>query len=443
MSARHVLATAGPATEPVRGSAKPAVKRHRLLWSIVAFAILLLVVAAIGATAAPAHAKGRPAPAPPPATPAPPAPAATSAEPSHTTLDFQQGAADSLASEDDDASTSSSTYWTKTHGGNGDLVRFGEDITIPAGRTVLGDVVAMGGDINVFGNVTGDAVALGGNVHVQPGGGVRGDAVSIGGRVINDTGRALHGPSVSLPSVPPWLFNFDVVNLIGQGIAVVKILFTLLLFAAGAWAANALAPERSERAVAYVRARRGLAFVWGLGTFIGIAPSAVAVALFSALLCITLIGIPVAILLLAAYVVALILLVLWGSLIGSAIVGRWVWHRLRPLEPEAHLLKAMLIGIATLAVPNVGGHLLRSLGTMVPIASGLGIAIWVMGCLLSLSFWMIGVGALIATRAGMPPRLIPAVPPGTVPPPVPPTPLSPVTPTAPAVEPTSPPPYTA
>jgi len=440
-----------PVAQPVM---KPAVKRHRLLWSVVAFAILLLVVAAIGATAAPAHAKTHAAPAPPaPPTPAPaPAtPAEPSAEPSHTTLDFHQGSADSLASDDDDASTSNSMYWTKSHGGNGDLVRFGEDVTVPVGRTVLGDVVAMGGDINVFGNVTGDAVALGGNVHVQPGGGVRGDAVSIGGRVINDTGRALHGPSVSLPSVPPWLFNFEVVNLIGQWIAVVKILFTLLLFAAGAWAANALAPERSERAVAYVRARPGVAFLWGLGTFIGIAPSAVAVALFSALLCITLIGIPVAILLLAAYVVALILLVLWGSLIGSAIVGRWVWHRLRPLEPEPHLLKAMLVGIGMLAVPNVGGHLLRSLGTMVPVASGLGIAIWVMGCLMSLVFWILGIGALIATRAGMPPRLVPAVP-GAVPPMPPVAPAMPAAPVAPAppmapappsAAESAPPPYTA
>ena len=35
------------------------------------------------------------------------------------------------------------------------------------------------------------------------------------------------------------------------------------------------------------------------------------------------------------------------------------------------------------------------------------IAIWVLGCLLSLSFWIIGIGALVATRAGMPPRLVP------------------------------------
>ena len=101
----------------------------------------------------------------------------------------------------------------------------------------------------------------------------------------------------------------------------------------------------------------------------------------------------------------------------------------------------MLVGIGALAVPNVGGHLLRSLGMMVPVATGLGIAIWVLGCLLSLSFWIIGIGALVATRAGMPPRLVPMTS-GAVPPPLPPAP-APVVPGPTAVEPTSPPPATA
>src|SRR5262249_38609471 len=152
-------------------------------------------------------------------------------------------------------------------------------------------------------------------------------------------------------SVPSWLLELNVMNAIGQGIALIKIIFSILLAAAFAWAANALAPDRTERGVAFVRARPGASFVWGLGTLIGIVPSAVAVALFSAILCITLIGIPVAILLLAAYAVALVLLVVWGSLVGAAIVGRWAWHRFRPLEPEPALLKAMLVGILALAVP--------------------------------------------------------------------------------------------
>jgi hypothetical protein len=406
--------------------------RLRLILPIVAFAILLLVVAALGAGAAPAPR--------PPATPAPPA------EPQHTTLDFQQDTSDS-ASDQDDASSNTSRTWIKSRSGDGDLVRFGENITVPVGRVVLGDVVAMGGDITVLGTVNGDAVAVGGSVHLRPGGQVRGETISIGGRVDNASGQGLHGSSVSLPSVPRWLIDFNIMNMIGQGIALIKVLLSILLAAAFAWAVNALAQERTERAAAHVRAEPGPSFLWGLGTLIGIAPSAVAVALFSALLCITLIGIPVAILLLAAYVVALILLVVWGSLVGSAVAGRWVWHRLRPLEPEPALLRAMLIGILALAVPNVVGHLLRSIGFMVPPAGALGIAIWVLGCLLSLGFWLVGIGALIATRAGMPPRLVTAVgvpgvmspPAQPMPPAAPPASLPPV----PPIEPTAPPPATA
>src|SRR5262249_28591388 len=108
-------------------------RRLRLLLPLVAFAILLLVVAALGAGAAPAAAPKKPAASPHPA--APPAPP----EPQHTTLDFQEENQDSAAPESDDASRSTSDYWIKRHAGNDDLVRFGENVTLPAGRTVMGD----------------------------------------------------------------------------------------------------------------------------------------------------------------------------------------------------------------------------------------------------------------------------------------------------------------
>ncbi|HKA23556.1 MAG TPA: hypothetical protein VKF80_01110 [Candidatus Eisenbacteria bacterium] len=412
-------------------------RRLRLLLPLVAFAILLLMVAALGAGAAPAPKK----PAAPPHPAAPPAPP----EPQHTTLDFQEENQDSAAPESDDASRSTSDYWIKRHAGNDDLVRFGENVTVPAGRTVMGDVVVVGGNVDVYGNVNGDAVAVGGSVRVHPGGSLRGQAITIGGAVLNDTGRGLHGPSVSLPSVTTWLSELSVLNAVGQGIQLIKILFSILLAAAFAWVANAVAAERSERAVAFIRLHPGTSFLWGLGALIGLVPSAFAVVILGIILVITLIGIPVAILLIAAYAVALILLIIWGSLVGMTIVGRWAWKRLRPLEAEPALLKAMLVGIVTLAMPNIFGHLLRALAFLVPPAGALGIAIWVLGCLLSLAFWLVGIGALIATRAGMPPRFVPAVarpgamPPAggmpTMPPPPPPA--------APGIEPTAPPPATA
>jgi hypothetical protein len=102
----------------------------------------------------------------------------------------------------------------------------------------------------------------------------------------------------------------------------------------------------------------------------------------------------------------------------------------------------MLVGIVALAVPNIIGHLLRSVGFMVPPAGALGIAIWVLNCMITVSFWLVGMGAIVATRAGMPPRLVPAVGvPGTAPPP--PAPPTPAAPAAAPIEPTAPPPATA
>jgi len=404
-----------------------SVKPMRWFLPVLAIVVLLLVAAAIGVAAAA-----------PRKTPTPPAPPAPSEPVEHTTLQFESEP-DSNAHEEDDASGESSPYWVKEHGRSGDLVRFGEDITVPAGRHVLGDVVAVGGNVNVFGDIGGDAVAVGGNVRMHPGGLVRGETISIGGKVINDTGHGMRGSSVSLPSVPAWLIDLNVANMIGQGIIVIQLLFTLLILALAAWALNALASERTERAIGYVRAKTGPAFLWGLGAVIGIVPSVVAVALLVAILCITLIGIPVAILLLAAYVVGLALLFLWGWLVGAAVVGRWVWHRLRPMEvADAPLLTALLYGIGAIFVPLVLGRMLHSLGFMAPIATGLGIALFALGCLVSLFFWLVGMGSLIATRGGMAPRLVPAVPvAGSMPPPPP----APPVPAAPP--PATPPPATA
>lgn len=395
-------------------------KRLRLLLPVFALAILILIVAALGAAAAPRPAH--------PATPAPPAT-------QHTTLDFEETALDSTDEELQNYSPAPGVFVHRSSR-SGDLVRFGEDITIPAGREIRGDVVAVGGSVNVHGIVDGDCVALGGDVRIHSGGAVHGELVSLGGKVLNETGQGMHGPSVSIPTLPKWLFDLNFLNMVGQGIEVIKILFIVLFLVGAAWALAALASVRSEFAIGYLRAHPGAAFLWGLGALIGIAPSAVAVALFCALLCITLIGIPVGILLIVAYAVGLALLILWGLLVGAAVVGRWVHRRVRPLEAEPGLFRALLFGILTLFGPMVLAHLLKSLGFMAPVATGLGIALSVLAGLVCFGFWLVGMGSLVATRAGTPPRTIaPAAGiAGTPPPPAPP---------APQPSPAAPPPATA
>ncbi|HXI98018.1 MAG TPA: hypothetical protein VNG73_03685 [Gemmatimonadaceae bacterium] len=65
------------------------------------------------------------------------------------------------------------------------------DLTIPAGVTTSGSVMAIRGDLNVYGNVDGAATAILGDVIVHEGGRVRGGAVALGGHVRNEGGSIL------------------------------------------------------------------------------------------------------------------------------------------------------------------------------------------------------------------------------------------------------------
>ena len=82
------------------------------------------------------------------------------------------------------AAADGSSLATETAGAilsGGQSVTFGGDITIPAGETHTGDVVAFGGNVTVDGTVTQDIVAVGGNVTIN--GTVGRDVASVGGSV--------------------------------------------------------------------------------------------------------------------------------------------------------------------------------------------------------------------------------------------------------------------
>ena len=65
------------------------------------------------------------------------------------------------------------------------------DLTVAAGTTTSGSVMAVRGDLNVYGNVDGAATAVLGDVIVHEGGRVRGGAVALGGHVRNEVGSIL------------------------------------------------------------------------------------------------------------------------------------------------------------------------------------------------------------------------------------------------------------
>ena len=317
-------------------------------------------------------------------------------------------------------------------GGKNDVVQMGQDIVIGPGQHVLGKVLAVGGSITVHGVVDDDVVALGGDVIVEPGAQIRGDAVSVGGSVLRDPAGTILGSTVSVAHVPRTLFTWGALNFMGHGIQFVQHVTSLLLWIFVAWILVAITRARSSRVLGRIEAEPLGSIGWGLLGVIGVVPATVTVALASALLCVTIIGIPVALLLLLGYIVALGVLFLWGMVMGTAAIGGWFVRRLAPRLGEPSLVRNTLWGVVAVAGPGVVAQLFHAVAVAVPPAALLGDALQFVGCLLKIGAVMAGIGGVLLARAGQPAPLPgalaggpPAVASPPISPPVPPAPAGP------------------
>lgn len=285
---------------------------------------------------------------------------------------------------------------------SGDIVRFGEDIIVDAGERIHGDVIAVGGTVRVRGIVDGDVAAIGGDVHIEQDGDVRGEAISVGGQVTEHGRGRVTGSSVSMPHFPYPLLAIPSMHIakgFGNLLADLLGLGLLLLLA---WALAKMAPDRAQLAADYVRGRPGPSFLWGVLAIIGLAPSVIAVALVAVILCITIIGIPVAVLLLIGYFVGLVVLLVAGYLVGASVVGRWLALRFRPQDGTPTLMRSLVYGVIALELPDLLQSVLQASWLLSPVASGLGEVIEVIGTVIIFFVAIFGVGAVLGSKGGQP-----------------------------------------
>ena len=165
------------------------------------------------------------------------------------------------------------------------VVRVGGDIVIEEDENVKGSVVCIGGDITVLGIVEGDVFALGGDITLRDGSVVEGDVNSIGGTVRTSRYADLGGDNNQF-SVS--LFEGDWTES-GWVSATIWVFVFLAVFICG-WLLLYLAPHRSAVVGEFIRAR-----IWS-SFFVGLALCAAFLPAF-AILMITVIGIPLALLL--------------------------------------------------------------------------------------------------------------------------------------------------
>ncbi len=266
------------------------------------------------------------------------------------------------------------------------LVRVG-GVDVPAGTSVHGDAVAIGGPLDVAGTVDGNALAIGGDVTVtgRVGGSVRaiggnvvlrstavvgGAATATGGRVTADpgatVGQAAPAPvpapappfSVPVPLPPPGPFGGPHIWLwppaIFGAIAALKAFFLLFLlgallsFVGTTWLTAVLFPRVTADLAALLERAPVATFGVGLLTWAAIWPLAIGLAL-------SIVGLVLVALIPLAVIAALQL----GVTAIAVLLGR----RIRTSTVGLEALVGAVVLVVAFAIPHLGALVLFLSGT--------------------------------------------------------------------------------
>jgi len=251
---------------------------------------------------------------------------------------------------------------------------------VPANTTV-GSVVAVGGNLDVYGTVAGNAATIRGDVIVHRGGRVTGKAVAVMGKVRNE-GGAIGGQIKQYSDVRTYSRRVHVAHYSPMRSLSMTIGWLIVVLVVG-FGVISLAGDKVEIVMNTLRDGVGKSIWSGLLGFLAIIPGAVGVAV---LLAVTLIGILLIPFGLAAYMLMVAGLVMFGFiavllLTGAAITG----GKSKDDTPRGAMLRAFMTGAlaylglwviaAALSWIPLVGALIRSLAagaSFIAITAGLG-----------------------------------------------------------------------
>ncbi|HVP14211.1 MAG TPA: polymer-forming cytoskeletal protein [Terriglobales bacterium] len=255
----------------------------------------------------------------------------------------------------------------------GDITRIGSDIHIEKDEAVQGTVVAVGGDVTVDGTVHGDVVAAGGSVFLNASARVEGDVACIGGELHEEPGSYVSGEKVT---VGGWgtrsaanriLRRHRLLGLGGYGRegwsslmvlgSFLWYLVAIALTALIAW----LFHGRITAGAQVMKRQPGLSL--GIGALVHalFIPSIIALAIVMVILCITIIGIPLALAALFGYVLFFVAFWLFGLVVGATVLGERILSR-RGSPPS--VWQSALAGVLLVGGVKFLGRVLEALGVM-------------------------------------------------------------------------------
>lgn len=239
---------------------------------------------------------------------------------------------------------------------------------------VVHDVTVLGGPVEVFGVVTGDLTVTGGSLEVQPGGIVVGDVTLVGGKghiakggrvdghvgvvgvLTRDDGAIVGGDIEQTGEEGCAATPKTLRQMMGDLVAGFAMLFIVgLIF-------QSLAEGRMERLRVEIASRPVRNFALGVVGMLGLLAGIT-------VLCVTVLGIPVALVLFMLAFVAVV-----ASLCATAQLAGEMLLRHKTKNPHVHLALGVALLVVGGALPWIGGW------------------VWSIAVL-------IGAGALVATRA--------------------------------------------
>jgi hypothetical protein len=269
-----------------------------------------------------------------------------------------------------------------------DIVRFGEDVTVDANELVRGDVVVFGGDATIEGKVVGDVVVLMGDARIVSGAEINGDMVVIGGTLDEQDEVIIHGERVVVRK-----FNMSMMGFpfkVGRQFKVFEFLFIPVKFFISLVLSFLVVLFLRDRIIkSHEHVASGVFKTFGTGflvAFIGV----FAVTFLAIILLITLIGIPLAFVLIVSCIALFFVAgTVFVYTLGSKVSGKLNVQTTNPFA-------IVLIGTAVLYLPALLG-----LGiSLLPFGGFVGGFLKVFGVLLSLFAFLAGLGALFLSRFG-------------------------------------------
>jgi hypothetical protein len=256
--------------------------------------------------------------------------------------------------------------------------------------------------VEVIGHVRGDVAAMGGNLRLASTAVVGGDVVCIGGKLEEEPGASVGGQHVTaltkMKDRHRRIVEHAEVDHGPGGGKLVACIVELLLLLGIAWAYVTFAPHRTAIALDTIRRETGMSLMVGFVTAVLLVPSFVALALVMVILCITIIGIPLAIAALFLWFGLIVMLVTWGYVSGAT----WLGERLAPRfgGPSTGLMRSAMIGVLVIEGLSIAGVILH----FIPFFGWLGGLLRFAGILAGSLAVLLGAGALMRSKFGQGPE---------------------------------------